>query len=145
MVGFFLGWDFRPNNLCKKGVMTCKYCDNEVPDTRRKNASYCSNECYKKAKSERDQKQYYRASTLHRELRNNEKTLERFYPLCKMGQYSIPVDYFLNEQFVWDRYDELISHQDEHYYRVGQYAYRVQVDEKQKNVLICKLKEFHYN
>ena len=77
-----------------------------------------------------------------REHKTNESILARYYPLCDKDDYKIPVMLFINENFNWDRYDELILHNNIPYKRIGDYAYYVITStDNNRYVNICKLKE----
>ena len=81
------------------------------------------------------------SSTYLRELKINESILARLYPLCENGDYKIPIRFFTNEHFNWDRYDELFLHKGRYFRRVGEYAYHVETNkDDNKEVIVCKLK-----
>ena len=119
----------------------CNNCNIKIPVTRRSNSKYCSDICYRDAKRVRDKLNYKTSSTYLREHKINESILARLYPLCEKGDYNIPIRFFINEQFNWDRYDQLFMHEKKHFKRVGSYAYYVvTTDGNNQEVMICKLK-----
>lgn len=120
-------------------IKHCKYCQKNIGPLRQWNAHYCSDNCYKKAKSERDAAAYKLLSSKIKKWKNNIEILARFYSLCQSGE-SIPVRYFINENFDWDCYDETVVYKKQQYKRVGDYGYTVAIAEDTQTVNICKFR-----
>lgn len=111
----------------------------DIPSGRRSNSMYCGMDCYKSSKKIRDNINYKKSSLYLRELKSNESILAGYYPLCNKGDY-IPIKYFENAQFNWDRYDQMFMRDENIHYRIGQYAYSVLTSaDNNKYINICKL------
>lgn len=123
-------------------LKVCNHCGKSIPSARRKDAKYCSSICYLHEKAARDSRNYYKCREYLTELSNNERTLSKFYGIAKGNNGGVPVEFIVNEGFVWDRYDELIKVDDGYYKRVGYYAFCLKNIDGHQRVLICKLKEF---
>lgn len=122
--------------------MKCQLCGGDIPSFRYGNALYCDEDCYKEAKRLRDAFNYQNIRCYVNDLKLNAKILAKYFPLCEEGDYMIQIKFFLNEGFNWDRYDELIVHQNQQLNVVGRYAYCViTVKNNEKEVMIWKLKD----
>ncbi|MCB9064286.1 MAG: hypothetical protein H6551_03995 [Chitinophagales bacterium] len=112
-----------------------------IPETRPKNALYCSRACYYYEKLKRDNRNYHKTKKYYSELVKNEKILATYYPFFDDIYNGIEVEVLIDEGFVWDRFDETIKYNGDHYKRVGDFAFCLKMIDEQKKVLICKLKE----
>lgn len=120
--------------------MKCNYCKKDIPSTKRANARYCTYSCYNLAKRQRDKRSYGEMSQYSKGLKHNFKILEKYYPLCQDEKSMIPIKYFVNEGFDWDRFEKTTLYAKAHLKTIGCYCYGVYPSENNENqVMIWKL------
>lgn len=115
----------------------CKFCSEPIPDTRRSNSSYCSNDCYRREKSKRDNSAYAKTSSILKAIKRNEFLLSIFYPACTQNGV-IPFHYLDSMGFNWGITTGETPHQNLILKNVGKYAYHLNTTDK--TVQIWKLK-----
>lgn len=79
-------------------------------------------------------------SECYKELKNNLSILERYYPICANGDQLVPIAYFINDGFNWDRYEKTTLYENKQLPVIGSYCYYVysSKDDK-KEIMIWKL------
>ncbi len=119
--------------------MKCKLktCSSIIPKTRKKSATYCSDECYYEAKKERSSNRYAIIKAPADELSRCEKILAYFYGIIEMNKTILAADL---KSLAFNFNISSGEHMDEKkriLKVIGKYAYYI---EPSKSVTIWKLR-----
>jgi len=111
-------------------------CDNPIPGTRKKNAKYCCDEHYYTAKVQRSLDTYKKNTAPAKELRRNEKILDRLYVFAELKK-EIFSSYLDALSFNWGCSSEERANEKNQIFKiVGSFAYYL--DPLTQRVTLCK-------
>lgn len=96
-------------------------CDNSISDTRRSDAKYCSDKCYRAAKKIRDQIDYSKKTMLHNIIKNNDYALGIFH---RMGQL-VPIRFLKRYDFDFGSWIDFEIIRNERVFFMFDYAYTI--------------------
>jgi hypothetical protein len=115
-----------------------KTCNTFIPDTRKKSAKYCSDDCYYEAKKERSSGRYAMLKAPSEEIKRNESILAFLYSISILDK-PINADDLIRHNF------NLSFSTGEHFDKekgpckiIGSYAYHISSN---KTLIIWKLKQ----
>lgn len=96
-------------------------CDCPIPDTRRSDAKYCSEQCYREAKKVRDSASYYARSLLYQNIKHNDNILSILFQF----QHEILRQDLENVYFNFDNYVSIDFIGREKLFLMYRYAYSI--------------------
>ncbi len=96
-------------------------CENRTPTSRRSNAKYCSDKCYKAAKRVRDRIDYSKRKLLYAIIKNNDDTLGIFH---RLGQL-VPISFLKSYDFNFESWIEAEYIEGEKVYSMFDFAYSI--------------------
>ena len=118
-------------------MKNCANCSKPIAPTRRKNAKYCSDLCYRQAKNARGAKRYLEMSSRHSKVLKNLRLLTPFVDLDE----PVPISYLHKKGFDWDVYDRAYDSGNGHgiVKSICNFAYQIETHNNHKYVRVWTL------